>query len=73
MAIVAAGHGGESMTSKEKMRGFLKKNILMWGLVIWSAETDSFKNFKKFMYLYTYVYFYIFYNKHIIPCISFIT
>jgi len=45
MAIVAAGHGGESMTSKEKMRGFLEKNILMWGLVIWSAETDSFKNF----------------------------
>lgn len=42
MAIVVR-QGGESMTSKEKKRGFLEKNILMWGLVIWSVETDPFK------------------------------
>lgn len=61
MAIVA-GHGGESMTSKEKKRGFLEKNILMWGLVIWSAETDSFKIFKNSYIctlMCTFIYFII--------------
>lgn len=58
MAIVA-GHGGESMTSKEKKRGFPEKNILMWGLVIWSAETDSFKNSCICILMCTFIYFII--------------
>lgn len=61
MAIVVR-QGGESMTSKEKKRGFLEKKILMWGLVIWSVETDLFKIFKNSCIctlMCTFIYFII--------------